>query len=201
VHPRIGDQDSSSSSNLPKKRDAGISIVAHRRRLALPPFPPLVVRLHKAALRVLSLINTELTVLERDVLAGAALGESVAATALRISRAPATVKHHRTSLLRKLGARNVAHAIGLAYQRGVLRSEAPRESSDINERQISAFHAKLNILSQQRHLTKAELKEELLDRASTECGREIKGLHDLHYHEMSRVLDELQDAIVLTAVQ
>lgn len=172
--------------------------MAHRRRLALPPFPPLVVRLHKAALRVLSLINTELTVLERDVLAGAALGESVAATALRISRAPATVKHHRTSLLRKLGARNVAHAIGLAYQRGVLRSQAPPASS---ERQISAFHAKLNILSQQRHLTTAQLKEELLDHASTECGREIKGLHDLHYHEMSRVLDELQDAIVLTAVQ
>lgn len=39
----------------------------------------------------------------------------------KLGRSPETVKSHRESILRKLGAENISHAIALAYERGILK--------------------------------------------------------------------------------
>jgi DNA-binding NarL/FixJ family response regulator len=68
-----------------------------------------------------------LTEIEMDVLVGAALGETAAETAKRRERSEETVKTERRVVLAKLGARNMANAIALAFDHGLLRPRTPEE--------------------------------------------------------------------------
>lgn len=49
-------------------------------------------------------------------------GLSTSDIAELLNRSPETIKSHRESLLRKLGAENIAHAIALAYERGIVET-------------------------------------------------------------------------------
>lgn len=53
----------------------------------------------------------------------AAGGLTVRESAMRRMRSPETVKSQRTTLLAKLGARNMPHAVAIATQEGMLGLE------------------------------------------------------------------------------
>jgi DNA-binding CsgD family transcriptional regulator len=55
------------------------------------------------------------------ILRCAAYGLSIEETAARIGRVPATVRMHRTNLIRKLEARNITHAVAIGFSEGLLR--------------------------------------------------------------------------------
>ena len=59
-----------------------------------------------------------LTRREQEVLQLAAEGLSIRETAGRLHLSPQTVKFHRTSVIQKMGVRNITHAVALAYQHG-----------------------------------------------------------------------------------
>ena len=58
---------------------------------------------------------------EREILAGAAEGETAAQTGARLYLSPETVKSYRKRIIAKLGARNGTHAVALALRAGKLR--------------------------------------------------------------------------------
>ena len=58
---------------------------------------------------------------EREVLAGAAEGETAAQTGARLYLSTETVKSYRKRVIAKLGARNGTHAVALALRDGRLR--------------------------------------------------------------------------------
>jgi RNA polymerase sigma factor (sigma-70 family) len=66
-------------------------------------------------------VKTDLSGAERMVLAGAALGESMDETAARLWKSSETVKMQRKSVIRKLRARNITHAVYIATSRGLLQ--------------------------------------------------------------------------------
>jgi len=55
------------------------------------------------------------------VLNGVARGETAAETARRLHVTPPTVAKQRRAAVARLGARNLASAIAIAYDRGILR--------------------------------------------------------------------------------
>jgi RNA polymerase sigma factor (sigma-70 family) len=57
---------------------------------------------------------------EREILFGAAEGESARETAARLGRSIETVKTHRRHIIGKLDARNMTHAVHLAHGRNLL---------------------------------------------------------------------------------
>jgi len=61
-----------------------------------------------------------LTERELEVLARAAAGDTMVETARRVFLAPETVKTYRQRIIRKLGARNITHAVALAVALGHL---------------------------------------------------------------------------------
>jgi DNA-binding CsgD family transcriptional regulator len=69
-------------------------------------------------------LQATLTDQERRVLEALADGHSAGETGRRLYISVATVRTHRTSLLRKLGARNAPQAVAIAYQRGLLSVDA-----------------------------------------------------------------------------
>jgi LuxR family maltose regulon positive regulatory protein len=60
---------------------------------------------------------------ELGVLEDAAFGLTVQESAMRRVKSPETVKSQRKSMLAKLGARNMAHAVAIAAQRSMLWNE------------------------------------------------------------------------------
>jgi DNA-binding NarL/FixJ family response regulator len=65
--------------------------------------------------------NESLSSRELEVLALMAAGESNAAIAESLTISENTVLHHVSSVLRKLGARNRAHAVSVAHRAGLIR--------------------------------------------------------------------------------
>ena len=70
----------------------------------------------------LRLEGQPLTSPELDVLRAAADGLSAKETAARLAKSPHTVIAQRRAIQAKLGAKNLSHAISLAYRRRVLWS-------------------------------------------------------------------------------
>lgn len=66
-----------------------------------------------------------LTAREREILAGAAEGETAAQTGARLFLSSETVKDYRKRVIAKLGARNGTHAVVLALRRGLLPLREP----------------------------------------------------------------------------
>jgi DNA-binding CsgD family transcriptional regulator len=58
---------------------------------------------------------------EMRVLLYVIAGLSTNDIAEQLGRSPETVKSHRESLMRKLGADNIGHAIALAYEQSILK--------------------------------------------------------------------------------
>jgi DNA-binding NarL/FixJ family response regulator len=58
----------------------------------------------------------QLTNRELEVLRGAANGETAKETAARLGKSFETIKDHRKSAIRRLGARSIAQAIFIAYE-------------------------------------------------------------------------------------
>ncbi len=67
------------------------------------------------------LTKRELVVLEQ-----AARGLSAAQSGRESHHEEQTIKFHRTHVMRKLGAKNIAHAVALAYKQGILRNASER---------------------------------------------------------------------------
>lgn len=61
-----------------------------------------------------------LTARQVELLAAAAAGETLAETAARLWLAHETVKKHHRDIRTRIGARNVTHAVHLAWQQGLL---------------------------------------------------------------------------------
>ena len=74
-----------------------------------------------AAVAPVEVAGVELTGRDRQVLAGMADGTTNAQIGRRLHIADDTVKTHAHRLYRKLGARSRAHAIAIAFRRGILR--------------------------------------------------------------------------------
>ncbi len=55
-----------------------------------------------------------------DVLHGASLGETAQQTARRLGISETTVRAHRSQVSRRLGARNMPHAVAIAFRTGLL---------------------------------------------------------------------------------
>jgi DNA-binding CsgD family transcriptional regulator len=64
-----------------------------------------------------------LTALELGVLIAAGHGLTVAETAAKRSCSLETIKSHRKSVLRKLDARNMTHAVAIAFNRGIFDAD------------------------------------------------------------------------------
>lgn len=60
-----------------------------------------------------------LTPRQLEVLALAAAGETAADIARRLWVSVDTIKTHRKNIISALGARNIVHAVAIAYQRGL----------------------------------------------------------------------------------
>jgi DNA-binding CsgD family transcriptional regulator len=69
-----------------------------------------------------------LTPSELEVLEDAARGLSVIETGASRTKSPETVKTQRRSILLKLGARNIAHAVAMMISGGLIAVERPYES-------------------------------------------------------------------------
>jgi DNA-binding CsgD family transcriptional regulator len=78
-----------------------------------------------------------LTPREREILAGAAEGETAAQTGARLYLSSETVKSYRKRVIAKLGARNGTHAVALALRSGLL----PLRSSLMPAREPARVHA------------------------------------------------------------
>jgi DNA-binding CsgD family transcriptional regulator len=75
-------------------------------------------------------VPSVLTPSELDVLCAAANGLTSAETAVSLVKGEATVKTQRRQILLKLGARNIAHAVCIATEDGLVRCAEPRDGED-----------------------------------------------------------------------
>jgi DNA-binding CsgD family transcriptional regulator len=76
---------------------------------------------------------TVLTPSELDVLCAAANGLTSGETAHSLMKGEATVKTQRRQILAKLGARNIAHAVCIATEDGLVRCSDPRDEERSEE--------------------------------------------------------------------
>ena len=72
-------------------------------------------------------VRSVLTPSEREVLCAAANGLTANETAHSLVKGEATVKTQRRQILLKLGARNIAHAVCIATEDGIVRCAEPRD--------------------------------------------------------------------------
>jgi DNA-binding CsgD family transcriptional regulator len=72
-------------------------------------------------------VHAVLTPSELEVLCAAANGLTASETAHSLVKGEATVKTQRRQILLKLGARNIAHAVCIATEDGIVRCSEPRE--------------------------------------------------------------------------
>jgi LuxR family transcriptional regulator, quorum-sensing system regulator SdiA len=68
----------------------------------------------------LKLAGRGLTIAELDVLRAAAEGLSARETGERLVKSEHTIITQRRAIAAKLGARNLSHAVAIAYQRSIL---------------------------------------------------------------------------------
>ncbi|WP_103349768.1 response regulator transcription factor [Amycolatopsis sp. CA-128772] len=69
--------------------------------------------------------TTELTAIEREVLRDAALGLNNIQIGFKQFRSPETIRTHMKNIFAKLGARNRAHAVAIAYETGIFHCQMP----------------------------------------------------------------------------
>jgi DNA-binding NarL/FixJ family response regulator len=74
--------------------------------------------------------TVRLTDAQFAVLVGLASGEEAKETGQRIGRTENTIKTHRRTLYKALGARSGAHAVAIASDLGLLRAGASRSGGD-----------------------------------------------------------------------
>jgi DNA-binding NarL/FixJ family response regulator len=74
-------------------------------------------------------VETVLTPSELDVLCAAANGLTAGETATSLVKGEATVKTQRRQIMLKLGARNIAHAVCIATEDGLVRCADPRDDA------------------------------------------------------------------------
>jgi DNA-binding CsgD family transcriptional regulator len=75
-------------------------------------------------------VHSVLTPSELEVLCAAANGLTSSETAHSLVKGEATVKTQRRQILLKLGARNIAHAVCIATEDGIVRCAEPRDLDD-----------------------------------------------------------------------
>lgn len=82
-----------------------------------------------------------LTPSELGVLCAAANGLTAGQTAHSLMKGEATVKTQRRQILAKLGARNIAHAVCIATEHGIVRCADPREDGSVTLELVAAAAA------------------------------------------------------------
>lgn len=75
--------------------------------------------------------TVRLTDAQFNVLVGLASGEDAKETGRRVGRTENTIKTHRRTLYKALGARSGAHAVAIAINLGLLRTAAVRSGGDV----------------------------------------------------------------------
>lgn len=83
-----------------------------------------------------------LTSPEMRVLLYMILGRSTKEIADRLGRSPETVKTHRESIMRKLGASNSGEAIALAYETGIIQPGSHARMLQMEQTKMQARLAK-----------------------------------------------------------
>jgi DNA-binding NarL/FixJ family response regulator len=83
-------------------------------------------------------VHSVLTPSELEVLCAAANGLTAGETAHSLVKGEATVKTQRRQILLKLGARNIAHAVCIATEDGIVRCSDPRERDEVRELLVAA---------------------------------------------------------------
>jgi DNA-binding NarL/FixJ family response regulator len=81
----------------------------------------------RGEVRLVDGVPSVLTPSELDVLCAAANGLTSAETAVSLVKGEATVKTQRRQILLKLAARNIAHAVCIATEDGLVRCADSRE--------------------------------------------------------------------------
>lgn len=81
--------------------------------------------------RGIGLHKVQLTDVEFAALVGLASGEDAPTTARRICRSENTVKTHRRTLYRKLGARTGPQAVAIAIGLGLIHASMPETVSEV----------------------------------------------------------------------
>lgn len=71
----------------------------------------------------------ELNEREWTIVYGLADGDTVAEIASGLNYSPETIKGHLRRVYQKLGAKNAAHAVALAYHYGILTPKQPVDAS------------------------------------------------------------------------
>jgi DNA-binding CsgD family transcriptional regulator len=79
-------------------------------------------------------VPSVLTRSELEVLCAAANGLTAIQTAHSLVKGEATVKTQRRQIMLKLGARNIAHAVCIATEDGIVRCADPVDASDAPQR-------------------------------------------------------------------
>lgn len=83
-----------------------------------------------------------LTSPEMRVLQYMILGRSTKEIADRVGRSPETVKTHRESIMRKLGAQNAVHAVAIAYSKGLIGPDALERMAQMEQTRLAIRLAK-----------------------------------------------------------
>jgi DNA-binding CsgD family transcriptional regulator len=78
-------------------------------------------------------VHSVLTPSELEVLCAAANGLTASETANSLVKGEATVKTQRRQILLKLGARNIAHAVCIATEDGIVRCSDPRDLGETRQ--------------------------------------------------------------------
>jgi DNA-binding NarL/FixJ family response regulator len=88
--------------------------------------------------RLVGGVHSVLTPSELDVLCAAANGLTSSETAVSLVKGEATVKTQRRQILIKLGARNIAHAVCIATEDGLVRCADSREAAEATHELFAA---------------------------------------------------------------
>jgi DNA-binding CsgD family transcriptional regulator len=87
----------------------------------------------RGAVKIVEDTPTVLSPSELEVLCAAANGLTSGETAHSLMKGEATVKTQRRQILAKLGARNIAHAVCIATEDGLVRCADPRDEAQAGE--------------------------------------------------------------------
>lgn len=137
-----------------------------------------------------------LSPIELDTLAGAARGETVDATAVRVGIPAGTVKQLRRAILDKLGdATNMTAAVHRAHEQGLLGQAPDPSALPWTDGQRRAFHAKCSELDIANGVDRRTTKRQILVEASQRFRRQIESANDLSRGEANTLLELLEQRL------
>jgi DNA-binding CsgD family transcriptional regulator len=134
-------------------------------------------------------VTQDLSPAEVRILRGAIDGRTVVEQASAMRCTPAQIAYRRRKILRKLDARNIAQAVAIALERGLLGGP-PRPIEKIGPRQRGLFYVMCNKLDAARQEGNAH--DDALAAVSAQAGRDITSVKELSYDQASDAIEWLK---------